>query len=73
MNNNITELSFRADLLRECIRSNNLSQHKIAQMMKMTDKTFSEKMNGKTDWKLKEIQLLSKILKSLNVKIIFRL
>ena len=39
-----------------------LSQNKIAKAMGLDSKTFSFKMNGVTDWKLKEIQYLQKVL-----------
>lgn len=73
MNTDVTELSFRADLLRESIRSKGLSQHKIAKLIGIDDKTFSQKMNGKTDWKLKEIQAINVILKPSDINSIFRL
>lgn len=73
MNTDVTELSFRADLLRESIRCKGLSQHKVANLIGIDDKTFSQKMNGKTDWKLKEIQALNEILKPSDINSIFRL
>lgn len=57
-----SELHFRADILREEIRNAGLSQNKIAKAMGLDSKTFSFKMNGVTDWKLKEIQYLQKVL-----------
>ena len=70
---NADDLTFRSDLLREEIRKANLSQHKIAKALNITDKTFSQKMNGDTDWRLKEIQQLQKLLVNLDVIEIFNL
>lgn len=69
----LEELNFRVDLLREAIRSNGLSQHKIAKKIKITDKAFSNKMNGITDWKLCEIQQIQELIKNLDVCEIFKL
>ncbi len=68
---NADELVFRSDLLREEIRKSGLSQNKIAKSMGLDPKTFSKKMNGETDWKLKEIQYLKNILKNLDVCLVF--
>ena len=62
MKKKTSELHFRADILREEIRNAGLSQNKIAKAMGLDSKTFSFKMNGVTDWKLKEIQYLQKVL-----------
>lgn len=66
-------LNFRADLLREEFRKNKLSQHKVALKMGLSDKTFTSKMNGYTDWKLSEIQQLQKLLVDLDVNQVFNL
>lgn len=67
------KLSFRADLLREVIRKNRLSQHKVAMALNLTDKTFSKKMNGISDWKLGEIQCMQTLLAGLDIKLVFNL
>lgn len=68
-----TILSFRADLLREVIRKNKLSQHKIAKALNLTDKTLSKKMNGTSDWKLSEMQSLQALLVGLDIRQVFNL
>lgn len=60
------KLNFRADLLREAIRSNGLSEK-----LGLNDKTISQKMNGVTQWTLSEIQQISGILKGLDVNTVF--
>lgn len=71
--NDSESLIFRADLLREEIRKNKLSQHKVSKILGVSEKTFSKKMNGYVDWKLLEIQQLQKTLKELDVNLIFNL
>ena len=65
------KLNFRADLLREAIRSNGLSQKKLSEKLGLNDKTISQKMNGVTQWTLSEIQQISGILKGLDVNTVF--
>lgn len=65
------KLNFRADLLREAIRSNGLSQKKLSEKLGLNDKTISQKMNGVTQWTLSEIQQISSILKGLDVNTVF--
>lgn len=67
----VSKLNFRADLLRESIRENGLSQRKLSVMMNLNDKTISQKMNGVTQWTLAEIQQMQKILKGLDVNKVF--
>lgn len=64
-------INFRADLLRELIRTNGVSQRKLATAMNLTPKTFSNKMNGKAQWTLSEIQRMSTILTGLDVNVVF--
>ncbi len=73
MQTDITKLNFRADLLREIIRRNNLSQHKIAAIMGITDKSFTAKMNGYSDWKLSEIQKMQNAIPNFDVNKVFNL
>lgn len=65
------KLNFRADLLREAIRSNGLSQKKLSEKLGLNDKTISQKMNGVTQWTLSEIQQISSMLKGLDVNTVF--
>jgi transcriptional regulator with XRE-family HTH domain len=67
------KLNFRDDLLRELIRKNKLSQHKVAKALRMSDKTFSNKMNGYIDWKLNEIQRMQRLLNGMDVNLVFNL
>ena len=67
------ELHFRADLVRESIRNNGLSQNKLADKLGVTPKTFSRKMNGLCEWTLKELQCLKKYLPDLDAKEVFYL
>ena len=67
------ELTFRSDLLREEIRKAKLTQHNIAEALNITDKTFSKKMNGDSDWTLREIQQIQAILKDMDVCLVFGL
>ena len=67
------ELTFRSDLLREEIRKAKLTQHDIAKALKITDKTFSKKMNGDSDWTLREIQQIQAILKDIDIGLVFGL
>ena len=67
------ELHFRADLIRESIRRNKLSQNKLADIMGVTPKTFSCKMNGITEWTLSELQCLKRYLPDLNSNEVFYL
>ena len=67
------ELHFRADLIRESIRRNKLSQNKLAVKLGMSPKTFSLKMNGHYEWTLKELQCLKKYLPDLDSKEVFSL
>lgn len=67
------ELNFRADIIRESIRKNNLSQNKLAQKLKINPKTFSFKMNGHVEWTLKELQCLKKYLPDLDAREVFYL
>ena len=64
-------INFRADILRELIRSNGISQRKLATAMNLTPKTVSNKMNGKVQWTLSEIQRMSTILAGLDVNVVF--
>lgn len=65
------ELPFRSDLLREGIRSAGLSQRKLADMIGIDEKTFSQKMNGESDWKLSEIKHLQRLLPNVDIYEIF--
>ena len=69
----VGELNFRADIIRESIRKNNLSQNRLAQKLKITPKTFSSKMNGHVEWTLAELQNLKKYLPELDAKEVFYL
>ena len=66
-------LNFRADLIRESIRRNNLSQNKLADKLGINPKTMSYKMNGVYSWTLEELQSLKKYLPDLDVKEVFYL
>ncbi|MEF2919619.1 MAG: hypothetical protein U0O22_04020 [Acutalibacteraceae bacterium] len=70
---NADELTFSSDLLREEIRKAKLSQYKIAKALNITDKTFSKKMNGDSDWTLREIQQIQAILKDIDICLVFGL
>ena len=67
------ELNFRADLIRESIRRNGLSQNKLADKLGINPKTFSFKMNGIYQWTLEELQSLKKNLPDLDAKEVFYL
>ena len=73
MNRDVSQLIFRADLLRERIRECGLSQRRVAEKMSISEKTFSLKMNGVYDWTLSEVQQLSRILTPLDSVTIFNI
>lgn len=50
-------------LLRGKIAQCGTSQRKLAQKIGLNEKTFSEKMHGKYDWSLTEVQQICKLLK----------
>lgn len=54
---------FSDNLLRGKIAEYGTSQRKLAYKMGLNEKTFSEKMHGKYDWSLSEVQQLCKLLK----------
>lgn len=54
---------FCNSLLRGKIAEQGTSQRKLAQKIGLNEKTFSEKMNGKYDWSLSEVQQICKLLK----------
>ncbi len=73
LKNSDVGLIFRADLLREAIRNAKSSQHKMATIIGITDKSFTAKMNGYSDWKLLEIQKIQSAIPNLDVNQIFNL
>ena len=73
METNVDKLTFRADLLREALRRNGLSQSKVANLLGLNQKTVSKKMNGYTDWTLREIQNLQDLLPDINIAEVFKL
>lgn len=73
MENSNKKMLFRADLLREAIRNAKSSQHKMAAIIGITDKSFTAKMNGYSDWKLSEIQKLQNAIPNLDVNQVFNL
>lgn len=54
---------FCDSLLRGKIAEHGTSQRKLARKMGLNEKTFSEKMRGKYDWSLTEVQQICKYLK----------
>lgn len=54
---------FCDNLLRGKIAEHGTSQRKLAQKIGLNEKTFSEKMHGKYDWSLTEVQQICKLLK----------
>lgn len=54
---------FCDSLLRGKIAEHGTSQRKLAQKIGLNEKTFSEKMHGKYDWSLTEVQQICKLLK----------
>lgn len=54
---------FCKNLLRSKIAFYATSQRKLAQKMGLSEKAFSEKMQGKYDWSLTEVQKICRLLK----------
>lgn len=53
---------FDADLLRGFIKLRRYSQKRLAKATNISPRYFSDKMTGKVDWKLSEIQSVCRIL-----------
>lgn len=66
-------LNFRADLLRETIRRNKLSQRRLCKLLDISEKALSQRMNGTYEWKLSELQAMKRLMPDMDIKEIFHI
>lgn len=66
-------MNFDKKVLRQYIRDKGITEKELAKRIGIDYTTFSHKMNGKTQWKLNEIQALVEILKIKNYGKVFQI